>query len=86
MLVSAVQQSESVLHIHIATLVLDSFPIYIITEHCVEVPVLYSRSLLVIYYFDSGVSTLIPIFFFLYSVERHLLLTFPLFESLVLSI
>ena len=45
-LVSGVQQNESV--IHISTL-LHSFPILAITEYPVEFPVLHSRFLLVIY-------------------------------------
>ena len=42
-LVSAVQQSESIIHLHIATLFLDSIPIWVITEYWVEFLVLYSR-------------------------------------------
>ena len=41
MLVSVVQQSDSVVHMH-------SFPIQITTDYYVEFPVLYSRSLLII--------------------------------------
>ena len=53
-LVSAIQQSESVIQ-------LCSFPIYIITEYWVEFPVLYSRPLLVTYFTYSSVSVSIPI-------------------------
>ena len=59
-LVSAVQQSESVIHIHVSTL-LDCFPIQAITEYRDEFPVLYSRSLLVIYFIDSRVYMSVPI-------------------------
>ena len=44
-LVSGVQQSESVIHSFS-----NCFPILVITEHWVEFHVLYSRSLLVIYF------------------------------------
>ena len=40
---------------------LDSFPIYVIAEYWVEFPVLYSRSLLVIYFIYSSVYMSIPI-------------------------
>ena len=40
---------------------LGSFPIYVITEYWVEFPVLYSRSLLVIYFIYSSVYMSIPI-------------------------
>ena len=43
MIISAVQQSDSVIHVHIHSLS-DSFPTQIITEYWVEFPVLYSRS------------------------------------------
>ena len=76
-LVSAIQKSEPVLHIHTATLFLDSFPIYRVLSRG---PCAIQQVCI------SGVSMPIPIFFFLHSVERHLFLTFPLFESLVLAI
>ena len=38
------------LYIHIYPLLKDSFPMQIITEYWVELPVLYNRSLLVIYF------------------------------------
>ena len=40
---------------------LDSFPIQVITEYWVEFPVLYSRSLLVIYFTYSSVYMSVPI-------------------------
>ena len=46
-LVSGVQQSDLVMHIHVSILS-DSFPIWLITEYWVEFPMLYGRSLLVI--------------------------------------
>ena len=49
-LVSAVQQCESVIRIHISTFFLDSFPIQAVTEYRVKFPVLYSSFLLVIYF------------------------------------
>ena len=53
-LVSGVQQSESViLYQYIYPLFLIFFPILAITEYEVEFPVLYSRSLLVIYFIYS---------------------------------
>ena len=54
MLLSAAQQSESVIHIHIST-VLDSIPILVITKYRVEFPVLDSRFLLLIYFMCSSV-------------------------------
>ena len=53
MLVSAVQQSESITHI--SPPFLDSIPIQVITEYWVAVPVLHSRSSLVIYWIYSSV-------------------------------
>ena len=56
MLVSGVQKSESVIQIYIYLhSFLDSFPIKAITEYWVEFPVLYSMSLLVIYFIYSSV-------------------------------
>ena len=57
MLVSAVYKVNQ-LHIYMYAF-LDSFPIYIFTEYCVESPVLCSRSLLVIYFIYSSVYMLI---------------------------
>ena len=48
-LVSAIQKSESAIHIHMSTL-LDSIPIQVSTKHRIEFPVLYSRFLLIIFY------------------------------------
>lgn len=45
MLISAVQQSNLVIHVHTFHSLSDSFPIEIITESWVGFPVLYSRSL-----------------------------------------
>ena len=59
-LVSGVQQRESVIHIHIPTS--DSFPISVITEYWVDFPVLHSRSMLLIYFINSIVYMLIPIY------------------------
>ena len=64
MFVSAVQQSESVMCIRISA----SFrflSIQIITEDGVELPVLYSMSLLVIYFIGSSVCMSIPISHFI---------------------
>ena len=55
-LVSGIQQSESVTHN--TYLFLDSIPIRAVTEFWVEFPVLYHRSLLVIYFMHSSVSLL----------------------------
>ena len=44
-------------HIHSFS---DSFPIQVITEYWVEFPVLYSRSLLIIYFIYNSVYLLIP--------------------------
>ena len=52
---------ESVVHIHISSFFLDSFPIYAITEYWIEFPVLYSKSLLVIYFICTTVYMSIPI-------------------------
>ena len=68
-LVSSVQQSESALyiyihlHIYLSDLFFeDSFPIQVITEHWIEFPVLYNRSLLsVICFIYSSVHLLIPV-------------------------
>ena len=59
-LVSGVQQSESVIHIHnnISTLSLDSFPI---AEYCVEFPVLYSRFSLATYFIYSSMCMSVPV-------------------------
>ena len=53
MLVSGVQQSESVIHIHISTL-LDTFPIEVIVDYWAVFLVLCSESLLVIYLMYSS--------------------------------
>ena len=58
--VSAARQNESAIHIHISTL-LDSFSIKVIMDHLVEFPVLYSRSLLVIYFIYNSVYLSLPI-------------------------
>ena len=52
-LVSGVQKSESVMHIHIPTLFWILFP-YRKLEYGVEFPVIYSRFLLVIYFIYSS--------------------------------
>ena len=44
--ISGVQQSKSIMHIHIPTLFLCSFPISAITEYWVELHLLYSRCFL----------------------------------------
>ena len=59
-LVSGVQQSESVIHIQYIYSFSDSFPIEVITEYRAEFPVLYSRSLLGIYFIQSSVCTFTP--------------------------
>ena len=46
-LVSGVQQSDSVIYIYTYSCFKDPFLILVITEYRVEFPVLYSRSLLV---------------------------------------
>ena len=48
-LVLGVQQSESIICVHIPALQ-HSFPGWVITEYWVEFPVLYSRSLQVVYF------------------------------------
>ena len=53
-LVLGVQQSESIICVHIPALQ-HSFPGWVITEYWVEFPVLYSRSLLVVYFMCSSV-------------------------------
>ena len=60
-LVSSVQQNESIIHIHVSTLLESFFPVYVITEHWVEFPVLHSRFLLLIYFIYNSVCILIPI-------------------------
>ena len=52
---SGVQQSDSVRHTHLYSFS-DSFPIWVITEYWVEFLVLYSQSLLVIYFMNVCVS------------------------------
>ena len=52
-LVSSVQQSDSVIHTHTAILFQNLFP-QVITEYWVEFPVLDSRSLLTIYFVYSS--------------------------------
>ena len=59
-LVSGVQQSESVIHIHISTVFYILFP-YRPLEYWVEFPVLYIRSLLVICFIYCSVYMSIPI-------------------------
>ena len=56
-LASDIQQSESVVHMHIPTYIW-TLPIQAVTEYQVEFPVLYSRSLLVIYFIYSSVRPL----------------------------
>ena len=46
MIIAAVQQRDSVLHVNTHPRFSDSFPIEMITEYWVEFPVLYSRSVL----------------------------------------
>ena len=58
LLVSGVQQSDSVIHTFI--LFSDSSPIWVITEYRAEFPVLYSRALLVICFKYSSVSVSAP--------------------------
>ena len=53
-LISAEQQSESVIPLEISA-PLDSFCILVLTEYLVEFPVVYSRSLQVIYFIYSSV-------------------------------
>ena len=53
-LISVEQQSESVIHLEISA-PLDSFCILVLTEYLVEFPVVYSRSLQVIYFIYSSV-------------------------------
>ena len=53
-LVSGVQHSDSVIHIHVSTFS-NSFPIYVITEYWAEFPV-YSRSSFIIYFKDISVN------------------------------
>jgi len=56
---SGVQQSESVIHLHISTL----FFFHIgIAEYWLEFPVLYGKSFLVIYFIYSHLYMSIPIF------------------------
>ena len=43
------------LHVHIFTLFRFFFPIQVITEHSVEFPELYIRSLVVIYFISSSI-------------------------------
>ena len=52
-LISAVQQSDSVLHMYL--IFFKFFPHVVIAEYWAEFPVLYSRSLLVIYSIYSNV-------------------------------
>jgi len=47
MLISGVQQSDSVIHIYI--LFLDDFPLWFIIRYWIQFPELYDRSLLFIY-------------------------------------
>ena len=61
MLVSAVQQSESALHIHVSPLFLCFLPIQVTTKCWVEFPELYSRFSFVIYFIRSSVCMSIPI-------------------------
>ena len=62
MLVSGVQQSESVIHIHISPLFfLDSFYHIGHYKYWAEFPVLYSRFLLVIYFIYISVYISVPI-------------------------
>ena len=49
-LVLGVQQSDSVIHIQVSILFQIFFPFRFITEYWAEFPVLYNRSLLVIYF------------------------------------
>ena len=60
--ISYVQQTESVICMHISTLFLDFLPIQVTTEHCVEFPVLDSWFSLVIYFICSINSVYILIF------------------------
>ena len=43
------------MHVHVYSFS-DSFPLYIVTKYWVEFPVLYTRSLLIIYFINSSVS------------------------------
>ena len=56
----AVWEALSQLYICIYPLFLDFFPIYAITEYWIEVPVLYSKSLLVVYFTYITVYISIP--------------------------
>ena len=58
MLASGVQQSDSVTHIHISVLFQILFPFRLLQN--IEFPVLYSRSLLVIYFKYGSVCMSIP--------------------------
>ena len=62
-LASDIQQSESVVHMHIPTYIW-TLPIQAVTEYQVEFPVLYSRSLLVIYFIYSSVDMSVPVSLF----------------------
>ena len=55
MLVSGVQQSDSVIHIHTSILFQVLSPYKLLQEYWVESPVLYSRFLLIIYFIYSSV-------------------------------
>ena len=61
---------------------LDSFPIQVITEYWVEFPVLYSRSLIVIYFIYGSVYMSIPISQFI-PPPLSLLVTISLFSTSV---
>ena len=84
-LVPNVQNSESVIHIHISILFsfLDSIPMEVITEYQAEFPVLYSRSLLVIYFIYSSVYMSLPVPQSITS-PPFLLLSISLFSTFVL--
>ena len=56
MLVSGVKQSESIMHIHISSLFLDSFPHYRIL-HCIPHSILWS--LFFFFFFDVMVSGIV---------------------------
>ena len=77
-LISGVQQSESVIHTHIFFLFQILFPYRLLQN--IEFPVLYSRSLLVIYFIYSSVCMLIPSSRFIPSHDVSPLVTISLFS------
>ena len=64
-IVSGVQQSDSVIHTHVSILFSDSFPINVITEYLAEFPMPYNSSSLVHIDTFHSFSYLLPILSFL---------------------